>query len=356
MRRVRLLLLWVVSFAGSPAEPMVLGEEWEDARVLVVEGEAAPSTLEMVFWPGGEGLARRLAEDAVAMQPLPALPDDVLLEGGPVRVYIAPDATAFNRLAGGRAPEWSSGIAIPAARAVVLPGFASRRAEPYRLGRILRHELAHIALSDYLAPGRTPRWFNEGYAQWAAGEWGWEGAWRLWLAFATSTAPPLDSISLDWPDRGHDARIAYLLSVSAVGYLLEHGGGEKGMRIFLERWREGGDLEQALRQTYGLTLAQFEHAWLAEVRRRYGWGLLLTESIIFWTPLAGLFIILTIRRRRRMLERLEQMRAEEIPDSPAYWLGEVEAAGAEADEGEGAADGEGMEGAGGAAAGGGEDR
>ncbi|MFP5355115.1 MAG: hypothetical protein ACLGIK_08170, partial [Gemmatimonadota bacterium] len=36
--------------------------------------------------------------------------------------------------------------------------------------RVLRHELAHLALHEYLGDLPT-RWFDEGYASYAAGEW-----------------------------------------------------------------------------------------------------------------------------------------------------------------------------------------
>lgn len=299
----------------------------DSVRVLPVGADSAAGPLRFHYWPGGEGLARRLAEVAEMLPSLPAFPAGTLERDGPISVFLAPDAARFDSLAGGHAPEWSAGVALPAARVIILPGFISERAEPFRLGRILQHELAHLALHDYLAPARAPRWFDEGYAQWAAGEWGWEGAWQLWAAFTLNRAPPLDSISLDWPAAHADASLAYLLAFSAVSYLIEHGGGEEGLRIFLERWREGGALEPALRQTYGLTVAQFEHDWLRQVRQRYGWGLLLTNSLIFWAPMAGLIVLLTVRRRRRLHERLEALRADEIPDSPAYWLGEEEGTG-----------------------------
>lgn len=252
--------------------------------------------------------------------PLPALPIGTLEAGGPISIYLAPDEARFGELAGRRAPEWSAGLAIPSTRTIILPAFISDRAAPHRLGRILRHELAHIALHDYLAPARVPRWFDEGYAQWAAGEWGSEAAWKLRVAFALNRAPPLDSISLAWPAADGDAEIAYLLALTTVGYLIEHGGGEEGLRIFLNRWREDGALEPALRRTYGLTVAQFETDWLSEVQKRYGWALLVTHSLIAWLPLAGFVVILTIRRRRRHRERLAALWHEEIPDEPAYWL------------------------------------
>lgn len=273
------------------------------------------------YWSGGERLAQYLAAQVRGQAPLPALPAGTLQEGGEVAIYLASGEEHFAALAGGQAPEWSAGVALPEARVIVLPAFLSDRAPPHRLGTILRHELAHLALHTYLAPARVPRWLDEGYAQWAAGEWGREAAWKLRLAFALNRAPPLDSISLSWPVAGGDAEIAYLLALSTVAYLAEHGGGEPGLRLFLERWREGGALEPALRRTYGLTLAQFESHWLREVKQRYGWALLLTHSLLTWIPLAGLVVILTIRRRRRLRQRLEALRAEEIPDEPAYWLG-----------------------------------
>jgi hypothetical protein len=274
------------------------------------------------YWGGGERLARHLAGRVSEQRSLPGLPAGVVEAGGDVQIYLAPDQTRFAELAGGEPPEWSAGVALPAARVVVLPGFISERAAPHRLGTILRHELAHIALHHYLSPRSVPRWFDEGYAQWAAGEWGSEAGWKLRLAFALNRAPPLDSISLAWPVAGADAEIAYLLALTTIAYLVEHGGGEEGLRIFLERWRDGGALEPALRRTYGLTLAQFEHDWLRQVESRYGWALLFTHSFLAWIPLAGLVVILTIRRRRRLKVRLEALRADELPDEPAYWLGE----------------------------------
>jgi len=254
------------------------------------------------------------------MPPLPALPPDLLEEGGPISVYLAPDPDHFTRLAGGRVPEWSAGIAIPERRRIVLPIYTRSSQRVHDLWKALHHELAHIALHSYLAPQRPPRWFDEGYAQWAAGDWGWEAGWQLRLAFALNRAPPLDSISLDWPRRRADAGIAYLLAFTTVTYLLEHGGGERGLTIFLERWRSSGSLESALRSTYGLTLAQFEHEWLQDVENRYGWALLLTHSITFWTPLGLIVLLMTIRKRRDLLRRIEELRAIEPPDSPAYWL------------------------------------
>lgn len=294
---------------------------------------AAPPFV-VYYWPGTERLAEHLLEHARTTAPRwPALPETVLYGGPPVHIVLAPDEARFVALTGGRTPEWGAGVAIPSRSLVVLPAYASRRGAPHHLTRVLRHELAHIALNRYLEPARPPRWFDEGYARWAAGEWDEEAAWRLRLAFAFGRAPHLDSLALDWPRTEPDARIAYLLATSAVADLVDRGG-VLALERFLTRWKEAGDIEPALRRTYGLGLAQFEHAWGKAVRKRYGWTYFLSHSIVFWFLCTFLFLALYWRRRRRDLLRLERLRATEPPDSPAYWMGEDEDERAAGDEDE----------------------
>lgn len=255
------------------------------------------------------------------MPPLPALPAGVLQEGLPFQVLLAPDASRFDRLTGGRVPEWGAGVAFPAAGLIVLPAYDSRRGPTHDLRRVLRHELAHVALGRYLAPVRPPRWFDEGYARWAAGEWNAEAAWKLRLAFAFGRAPPLDSLALDWPLRAQEAEVAYLLATTTVAYLVERGG-ERALAIFLARWREDGSLDRALRGTYGLTLSQFEEDWRREVKDDYGWAVFFSHSMVFWLFASLLLLMLFVVRRRRDRQRMDRLRETEPPDRPAYWQGE----------------------------------
>lgn len=271
---------------------------------------------------GARQLAALLLDAVEAAPGLSALPADVLTDSDPIHVHLAPDEARFDSLTGGRAPEWGAGIALPEAGVIVLPAYASRRGAPQDLARTLRHELAHIALHRYLAPARIPRWFHEGYARWAAGELDWEAGWQIRIAFLLGRAPPLDSLTLDWPANEADARIAYLLSASTIEYLTQYGGA-RGLALLLERWKEEGALEPALWRTYGLTLPQFEEAWRTHVRRRYGWLVVLSHSVVFWAFAAVVLMVLFSIRRRRDRARMAVLRATEPPDDPAYWL-EVE--------------------------------
>jgi hypothetical protein len=284
------------------------------------QGEVRQANLVVRHGPGGEGLARALLASVERAGPLPALPADALEAPPPILIHLAPDEAAFEALTGGRAPEWGAGVAMPEAGVIVLPGYSSpRRGGTQELSRVLRHELAHIALHRWLGPAQVPRWFSEGYATWAAGQFDESAGWILRLAFLMRRAPPLDSLVLDWPAATADARIAYLLSASAVQYLHANGG-ERALAIFLIRWREGGDFERSLRATYGLTLGQLERFWGASVRRRYGWLLFFAQATVLWTLFTILLLGLFLLRRRRDRAKWQRLRAAEPPDQPAYWL------------------------------------
>ena len=250
--------------------------------------------------------------------PLPGLPAAAPAFGAPIRIIMAANDAHFDIVTGGAIPEWGAGVANPSAGWIVVPGYAGGRADASNLRRVLRHELAHIALHRYLAPARIPRWFNEGYATWAAGELDLGGEWRLRVAFATRTAPPLDSLELAWPTATDDARTAYLLSASVVNYLVRSSG-VHGLELFLQRWGESHNMEAALAETYGMSVDQLESYWIKDVRRRYGWLAVLTQSAVFMAAASVLLVILFAIRRRRDRRKLAVLREGELPDSPAYW-------------------------------------
>ncbi|MDQ4080667.1 MAG: hypothetical protein M3125_07890, partial [Gemmatimonadota bacterium] len=87
-----------------------------------------------------------------------------------VVIAVAPDERRFRAWIGPVAPEWGSAIAFPEQRTIIMQGrtAGSDAGDPLM---VLRHELAHLALDEALGD-LPPRWFHEGYASVAAGEWG----------------------------------------------------------------------------------------------------------------------------------------------------------------------------------------
>jgi hypothetical protein len=260
-------------------------------------------------------LAERVLELLDAEAPLPGLPDSVPSD---VLAVLAHGPAAFDELTGGVVPEWRAGVAIPSRNMLVIPSAEGRSVVGGEGRRTLRHEWAHLGLHAYLGDLRAPRWFDEGYAQWASGGFEVLEAWRLRVLLALGRTPPMDSLALRWPTGREEARTAYLLAASAVTYLLEPGG-ERGLELFLERWRVGRSFDEALRLTFGITPDQFEEQWKRHVRRRYGWLFVLSHSTIFWGVLAFVLLFMMRIRRTRNREKLARLRATEPPDQPAYW-------------------------------------
>lgn len=258
-----------------------------------------------------ERVARLLDEQSA----LPGLPDS--LPTG-VHAVLAHSPAAFDEATGGVVPEWRAGVAIPSLELLVMPTGEGGRVVDGEGLRTLRHEWAHLGLHQHLGDLRIPRWFNEGYAQWASGGFDAMGAWRLRVMIALGRAPEMDSLALGWPSGREDARTAYLLAASAVTYLLE-AGGEPGLALFLDRWRTQRSFESAFRETFGATTGQFEEDWKRHVRSRYGWLFVLSHSAVFWLALALVLLFMVRGRQRRNRERLARLRAEEPPDAPAYW-------------------------------------
>jgi hypothetical protein len=261
-------------------------------------------------------LAERVLELLDAQGPLPGLPDSV---PSGVTAVITHGRAAFDELTGGVVPEWRTGVAIPSESLLVMPSAEGRSLVDGEGRRTLRHEWAHLGLHAYLGDLRVPRWFDEGYAQWASGGFDAAEAWRLRVLLALGQAPPMDSLTLRWPTGREEARTAYLLAASAVTYLLEPSG-ERGLEIFLDRWRSERSFDTALRSTFGVTSGQLEEQWARHVRARYGWLFVVSHSAVFWGILALVLLLMVRVRRTRNREKLARLRASEPPDQPAYWV------------------------------------
>ena len=224
-----------------------------------------------------------------------------------VTIAIAPDDRTFRDWAG-PAPEWGSAVAFPASRRVVLQGrkAGSDAGDPLV---VLRHELAHLALHEQVGD-LPPRWFDEGYASFAAGEWGREEVLQTNVAIALRGVPTFDELEASFSGGTAVAQSAYALAYRAVAELAGADRG-RGLARFFEHWKRSGSLERALRQSYGLTLAGLEQQWSRRIRSQYGVLALLSNltiaASIFFVILAPAYIA----RRRRDRRRLEKMRESE---------------------------------------------
>jgi hypothetical protein len=181
---------------------------------------------------------------------------------------------------------------------------------------VFRHELAHLALHEYLGD-LPPRWFDEGYASYAAREWNRDDVLAANLALALRGTPTLDRLDELFGGGSQSAQTAYALAYRAVLELASFDP-DRGLSRFLAEWRRLGSLDRALRSADGLTLAGFEQLWQERTRRRYGALALLSDVTV-----AGLLSLMVVfplyaARRQRDRRRMAQLiAADEVAERAA---------------------------------------
>ena len=314
MRFALLLTLFFVCDVGAQSSP-ASSRTFSDTAFFNTDTVVLHSTTNVA------NLTRTFADYIARMRPLPGIDAarDTARRPQRIDIHLAEDERAFSELTGGAAPHWGAGIAMPDSGIIVMPAYSSRRGGVQDLGPVIRHEIAHIQLQRALPHLRIPRWFTEGYATWSAGQLDPDADWYLRLAFITGRAPSLDSLELEWPGREVDARVAYLLSASAVAYL-QTLGPDTLIATFIDSWRTHGSFEESIRSTYLVSGAQFERLWSKHVRRHYGWLLFLAQGAVVWAFISVVAVAMIFLRRRRDRRRMEELRRNELPDSPAYWM------------------------------------
>jgi hypothetical protein len=251
--------------------------------------------------PRDEVLARSVAAAATARDTFPGLPRPQM----EITIAIARDADHMRELSGPGTPEWGIAVAIPSLRRIVIQGrgASSSAGDPLVT---LRHELAHMVLFEFLGD-LPPRWFNEGYAMYAAGEWERGDILATQIALVWRGVPTLAGIDSAFHGGATQAQYAYSLAHRAVADLAALDP-QRGLSLFFREWRDRGSLDSAIRYSYGITLGGFEALWRSRMRRRYGAMSLLADLTLAVGILLAVVAPLYLQRRRRDRRRLEEMR------------------------------------------------
>jgi hypothetical protein len=248
-----------------------------------------------------ERLARSLLAAAQARDTFPGLPRP----RAHVLIAIAPDMARFRAWVGPHAPEWGAAIAFPDEQRLVMQG-STASADAGDPLVVLRHELAHLALHEHM--DRLPsRWFDEGYASVAAGEFTREQVFETSIGMVWRTLPSLEALEDGFRRGGMEASWSYAMAHRIVSELSALGGA-RGLDNFFAYWKATGSFEKGVREAYGITGEAFEKHWQQQTRRRYG-ALAVVSNV---SAAVGLFAILLvplfISKRRRDRRRLEAMR------------------------------------------------
>lgn len=299
-KRLALLLALLLAFAPAALRAQYAGAQRLDRGRFTI-----------VALPPDLPLARSLLDAAARNDTFPGLARPT----AHVLVAIAPDERRFREWTGPGAPDWGAAIAIPDEHRIVMQGSraGSGAGDPRA---VLRHELAHLALHEALGD-LPPRWFDEGYAGYAAGEWDRSDVLAASVGLVVHGIPAsLDSLEDDFHGGASRASGAYALAYRAVSDLaaLDH---ERGLTLFFRYWKQTGSMDVAMRQAFGLTQSGFEAQWRTRTMRRYGVLAVLANLSVLFAILAFLLVPLLWVRGRRDRRRLAVLRAAEAAQERA---------------------------------------
>jgi hypothetical protein len=204
-------------------------------------------------------------------------------------------------------PDWGVGVAMPHGRLIAIDheGVQGRGPGP---DTVFIHEMAHALVAQTLGGVVAPRWFHEGVAMRASGEWRVVDSLAVILS---GRLPSLESLGRRFPGASAGAGRAYRTSLAAVTYL-EREHGSDVVREILAASRQTGDFEAGFAEVTGRSPAEFSARFAASMRVRYGWVLMLFRWPTLFVIMALLF---TVGAIRKLVINRRAMRAEdEFPE------------------------------------------
>lgn len=234
----------------------------------------------------------------------------VLLEHAIVRIARTPEQMAELAPEGAPPPPYAAGVAYPSAHLALLALQAPDTWEAPNLVELMRHELAHLALSDAVGGQHIPRWFDEGLAIHESGEVPW--ARRMVLADAElgRRLLPFSDLDRGFPNDRYEVNVAYAESADFVAFLLRDADRVR-FGSLVQRMRGGTEFGRALEDAYGTDLRKLEYEWRTELSHRFGTIPALTGGALLWVVISALAGVAWARRRKRAKEKLAQWAREE---------------------------------------------
>lgn len=236
---------------------------------------------------------------AFAEEALPRISRDVgLSKLKKMKIIIASSEREFASLTGGQLPEWGIGAADSYRSTIFLksPRFARPETD---LRQIVIHEVSHVVLGMVLGGREVDRWFDEGFAQYEAGEISLGSSVRLARSLFVGDFLSLEEINDVLNFHRQKAALAYEESRAAVEYLVEQYG--KKILIQITRaLREGKGMDEALQSTIGSGFHDFQSDWCRAMKQKYRWYVLLDFPLIISMALVVLFFTAFFVTRKRI--------------------------------------------------------
>jgi hypothetical protein len=223
----------------------------------------------------------------------------------PVSVYLCPDEDVFNRLTGNLVPHWGEGAA-DADRGFIILRSPNQTGNYGHFPTLIRHELVHVLIGQFLTRHALPKWFNEGAALSFSNDDSFAGGAAVSKALFSDSIIPLSSIDDILEFHSSKARLAYEESYLFIKFI-EDTHGQDGIVELLHRMEESeAPFDSVFQTVFGQDVLDLELAWYDYLEDEYRWRFLLDFETFLWIFILTLFlfVFLGIRlRNRRTLKR-----------------------------------------------------
>jgi hypothetical protein len=201
-------------------------------------------------------------------------------------------------------PEWGGGGAIGDSLIMVaVDGDPFLHQSFYQ---VTVHELAHIAVARVAHGAAIPRWFNEGVAMMLAGEISFEEHTVLARALIGGALMNLDAVDSVNSFGRFRASLAYCESHLAALLLVNRYGIEV-LGDIIDATKKKGDFWAGVDSVVSLTPQELQSQVRSEIRNRYLWISIISDSSPVWIALSVLFVIGVIFTKIRNRRRLQAM-------------------------------------------------
>ncbi len=230
----------------------------------------------------------------------------------PLEIRLVSDPDAMRALAPVEAPPpaYAVGVAYPSLRLTLVSASAPRTWEASDVRRVLRHELSHLLLGIATNNAPLPRWFSEGVAIEQAAEHSFERFEELARASVTRSLIPLRELDGAFSEQHNEVNLAYAQSADFVGFLLRRDGPAR-LGVFASHVRDGAVFDEALRRTWGMSLANAELSWREDVSSRHLLLPFVLGTGVLWGGSALLLFVAFVRARRRGRAVLKRWASED---------------------------------------------
>lgn len=283
MNNKKIYLLIIVIMIGDVW--LAFSEDWQTVRNDSVR----------IFFRAGNS---SLAEDVLVKTDLILNELTVLFKlthSGETNIFLAQNEEVWLQLTQKKVPDWSQGITKPETGVVYL---FIKPETGKDVTTVLRHELVHVLLGKNFAPGKIPRWFEEGTAMIFARENFSEYANVLSRANLTRSLLTLEQIEEVIKFQRSKATLAYAESYLALKMIVDAAGWGIFGEIFL-LFQNQPNWNSVFQSVLQMDKDQFQDRLFDQIEKKYKWNFIFQAETIIWIiiPFIAIFVFLVIRFR-----------------------------------------------------------